>query len=563
MGKPLLAGKQTICAVPGVDLVANGAVGVGVRPAAQPSLQIVRQVPDEKAGVSLGSPLADVHHLVDHERRQVRPGPGKDARAHVHDVGEGDGRGMAECGPLEPRPCLPDEQPLRVDAGRQFGNCRRVDPSGFERFGRREIVAHVEWSAHPAGNVAVGRLADVDVRIVDEGDIEQVFGVLGHAFGFDPKPEHLEHFAGELELDRLVGAFESGTLVGTGGAYSFRLTVPDGTVGCGGTTVIAVLPSPRRRGVLTAMMAFHLDEVAGRGEPVAALWASESSIYGRFGYGVASRVVRSKADTSRLSFPRPPLGTGSVRIIDETEARSALPPLYERIRPTRPGFLSRSESRWGAHFYDPPDWRDGGTPLRWALYEEDGDAHGYAVYRQHENWEDGVAANRLSCSSVMAATGAAEDGLWRFLAGIDLVRDLDCANTDPDSILPHIVADSRRVQRASSDGMWVRILDVPAALTARRYQVPGRIVLQVEDPFRESAAGTFALEGSPEGATCRPVSDTPDLRLDVRHLSAVYLGAGRLSQLARAGLVEGSPQALSVADLMFGWPVTPWCPEVF
>jgi predicted acetyltransferase len=402
------------------------------------------------------------------------------------------------------------------------------------------------------------------VRIINESDIDGFIAVLEHAFGFELKPENRDHFVKEFELDRLLAAFDGDHIVGTGGAFSFDLTVPGGTVGCGGTTVIAVLPTHRRRGVLTDMMRFHLDEVAGRGEPVAALWASEAPIYGRFGYGVAARFHRTKLDKSRISFPRSPLGSGTIRILDVDGARGVLPEFYERLRPIRPGFLTRGENRWdGVHFHDPPEWRDGGTPKRFAVYEEADEVLGYVFYRQHEKWEGGLAANRVAVGAMHALTPAAEEGLWRYLLSIDLVAKVESWNTDPSSILPDVVADSRRVEQVISDGLWVRVLEVPAALEARRYQIEGRLVLEVADPFRGSAAGTFALEGGPDGATCEPSTEPPDLRLDVRELGSAYLGGLTFSQLARAGLVEGSPDALAAADLMFGWTIAPWCPEVF
>jgi predicted acetyltransferase len=404
----------------------------------------------------------------------------------------------------------------------------------------------------------------MQVRIIEESEMDGFIAVMEHAFGFELKPENRERFVSEFELDRLLAAFDADQLVGTGGAFTFDLTVPGGTVGCGGTTVIAVLPTHRRRGVLTDMMRFHLDEVDGRGEPVAALWASEAPIYGRFGYGVATRFFRTKLDKSRISFPRPPLGSGSIRILDVEGARGVLPDFYERIRPTRPGFLTRGDNRWnGVHFHDPPDWRDGGTPKRFAVYEESGDVLGYVFYRQHEKWEGGLAANRVAVGAMHALTPAAEEALWRYLVGIDLVATVDSWNTDPSSVLPAVVADARRVEQTISDGMWVRILDVPAALTARRYQIDGRLVFEVADPFRGSAAGTFVLEGGPDGATCEPTSGATDIRLDVRELGSTYLGGLSFSELARAGLVEGTPDALRTADLMFGWTIAPWCPEVF
>jgi predicted acetyltransferase len=404
----------------------------------------------------------------------------------------------------------------------------------------------------------------MEVRIIDESEVGGFIAVMENAFGFELAKKDRKRWLSEFELDRMFGAFDGGQVVGTGGAFSFELTVPGGTVGCGGTTVIAVMPTHRRRGVLTEMMRFHLDEVADRGEPLAALWASESLIYGRYGYGIATRNHRTKMARARASFPRPPLGSGTVRLLDPKEAKKLLPALYERMRPERPGFLSRSPQRWRvAHFWDPPQWRGGGTPQRWALYEEEGEPHGYVAYRQHENWESGLAANRVTASALYALTAAAEDALWRYLLGIDLVQTVEAWNTDPDSVLPFLVADSRRVERTISDGMWVRILNVPAALEARRYRVDGRLVFEVTDPFWGRSTGTYVLEGGPDGAVCRPGDGPPDLRLDVRELGAAYLGGTPFAAMGRAGLVGGEPEALERADLMFGWHRQPWCPEVF
>ncbi|MBT8215760.1 MAG: GNAT family N-acetyltransferase [Acidimicrobiia bacterium] len=404
----------------------------------------------------------------------------------------------------------------------------------------------------------------MDIRIIQPSEIDGFISVMEHAFGFEMKPERREEFAAKFELDRLIGAFDGEQVVGSGGAISFDLTVPGGTVACGGTTVISVMPTHRRRGVLTDMMRFHLDEVAGRGEPVAALWASEAPIYGRFGYGRATDYYRMKVSPSRVSFTGDPLGTGTVRLLDADGAGKVLPELYERIRPHRPGFLTRTDARWRLGFLnDPPEWRDGGTPKRFAVYEEDGAAQGYVMYRQQEKWEQGLPANVVDTGSMHAATPAAEDGLWRYLLAMDLVATVESWNTDPNTLLPHVVADSRRVERSVSDGMWVRILDVPGALAARRYQTDGRLVLEVSDPFRGSAAGTYALVGGPDGAECTPTDEAADLRLDARELGSVYLGGVTFTELSRAGNISGSADAIRRADLMFGWPLRPWCPEVF
>lgn len=404
----------------------------------------------------------------------------------------------------------------------------------------------------------------MDVRNFDVSEVEGFIAVLENAFGFEAKDERRHEFTKHYELDRLFGAFEGETMVGSGGAFTFDLTVPGGTVGCGGTTVVAVLPTHRRRGVLTEMMRYHLAEVDERREPVAALWASEAPIYGRFGYGVASQFMRIKIDRDRISFPRSPLGNGTVRLIDRAEAEKLLPDVYERQRLDRPGFVTRPPNRWEwAFFHDPPDWRDGGTPRRYAVYEDGGDPLGYVTYRQHERWENGLPANRVSAGPIHALTPAAEDALWRYLVGIDLVATIEAWNGDPNSVLPHLVTDARRIERLLSDGMWVRIIDVPAALAARRYRAEGSLVFEVVDPFFGRSAGTFRLEGGPDGAECGPTSAEPDLRLDVRELGSMYLGGVSATELSRAGLLGAEEPAVRRADLMFGWHLEPWCPEVF
>jgi predicted acetyltransferase len=163
----------------------------------------------------------------------------------------------------------------------------------------------------------------------------------------------------------------------------------------------------------------------------------------------------------------------------------------------------------------------------------------------------------------MASTSAAEEGLWRYLCSIDLTEKLEGWNCDPNALLPLLVADPRRIKQTLTDGMWVRILDVAAALTARRYRSEGRLVLEVDDPYRGSAAGVFLLDVEPDGVTCEPTSERADVRLDIRELSSAYLGEVRFRDLWRVGLIGGSEEAVDRAEMLFSWPVRPWCPEVF
>lgn len=405
----------------------------------------------------------------------------------------------------------------------------------------------------------------MEIRLLTRDDIPAFQRSIDLAFGWEPTDEHTERLEKTFELRRMFGAFDGSSLVGTGGAFSFDMTTPGGSVPCGGTTVITVIPSHRRRGALTRMMEFHLDEVSERGEPVAALWASESGIYGRYGYGVSAYHAQVTMERSRIEFRHndPPLG--QVHILGTEEAKTVVPPIYESIRPQRPGFMTRDETmRWeNGHFFDPSSERNGATAKRWAVYEGHDGPMGYAVYRQKDNWQDGMPHGDLLVGEVLGVTAEAEEALWRFLLGVDLIGTVKAWNVDPGAAIHHLVKDSRRVKRGIADGLWVRILDVPRALAARTYQVPGRLVFDVTDGFGKRASGRFELEASPGGAECLTTDGEADITLDVRELGSVYLGGVTFHELYRAGLVAGDGDALATADLMFGYHRPPWCPEVF
>ncbi len=388
--------------------------------------------------------------------------------------------------------------------------------------------------------------------------------VLGHAFGEDPRPDEAEHFDATFEPDRSFPAFVGDEMVGAGGTYSFQLTVPGAVVPTGGTTMIGVKPTHRRRGVLREMMRYHLDEVRARGEPLAALWASDSAIYGRFGYGPATIRHALTADTEQARFAAEPSDKGEVRLLDVDEALPAMQRVHQQAASARPGMFARSETWWRHHvLHDPEHWRDGASARRYAVYSEDGEALGYAMYRVKPDWSSNHGRGDVRVGEIVALAPSAGDALWRFLFGIDLMAKVKAWNVLPDEALPWRLVNPRRVKIELSDGLWVRVVDVPAALAARRYPVPGRLVISVADDFCPWNGGTWALEGGPDGAGCVASDEPPDLTMAADDLGALYLGGVSPASLARAGRVAGSADAVERARQMFAWHVPPWCPEVF
>ncbi|MHC4100750.1 MAG: GNAT family N-acetyltransferase [Planctomycetota bacterium] len=404
---------------------------------------------------------------------------------------------------------------------------------------------------------------NLTVRPIQEAEFQTFRAKIAQGFGSDPYPEEDGRFFREtLDLDRTICAFDGDEMIGTCAAYTFDLTVPGGVLPMGGTTVVTVQPTHRRRGVLTAMMRAHLAEIRARGEPLAGLWASEASIYGRFGFGVAVEAYDLKVDGRTIRF-----AGGSpacaVRLVEPSEAQRVLPPVYERIRPTRSGHLSRSEAWWTMrYFYDPEHRRRGRSARRYAVCTSADRIDGYAIYRQKDKWED-FPDGTVYVLEVMAATSEAHEALWRFLTRIDLFPNVEYWNLPIDDELPWRVTESRRIRRSIGDTLWLRLIDIPRALEGRRYSCREHLVLDVGDPFLPDNSGRYLLDASPDGARCTATDEDADLELPVDALGALYLGAHRVETLARAHMVKGHPEARAAAGRLFATEPPPWCPEVF
>jgi predicted acetyltransferase len=391
----------------------------------------------------------------------------------------------------------------------------------------------------------------------DELRAAMVAGEMG--FGDELKDEDFERHKLTMPLDRFLAAYDDGRPVGTTGAYPFRLTIPGGELGAGGVTWVAVLPSHRRRGVLTQMMRTQLDDLHERGDPLAILWASEAAIYGRFGYGIAAPETRIDADRAKFGFRDDPGPTGAVRLIDREEAAEVYPRIYDVVRKRTPGFVTRSEVWWKTYkLSDPEHIRRGAGPRFHALLEIDGEPAGYAMYRIKQGWEQGYSTSELRVGDAFATSITATRELWRFLFGIDLVARVQ-ARIDPGLPLLLMVTDPRNVAPRMVDGLWLRFVDLEAALAGRSYAGDGAVVAEVRDAFCPWNAGRWRL--GPEAAR---TDEEPELELDVADLASAYLGAFDFHRLAAAERVrELKPGALDRATALFRTERPPFCPEDF
>ena len=407
--------------------------------------------------------------------------------------------------------------------------------------------------------------------------------VSAHAFASGPpSAAKTARSRRQFELERSLAAIDSSLpageqVVGTTGAYSLRMGVPGAVLPVAGVTAVSVLPSHQRRGVLRSLMQRQIADIAASGEePVAALWASETPIYGRYGYGRASSYAhfRFERGDGALAPAAPADPELRLRLAEPRAAAAELAKVYQAVQPGQPGFFARSADWWGRVLSDEPEDRDGFSPLRCLLAQDAAGVRGYALYstRAHFDELSMLPDGRLVVREVLATDPAAGAALWLNLLTRDLVSTVTAELRSPEDPLLHQLLDPRRARVSVSDGIWVRIIDLPAALTRRAYSAPVDAVLEVTDELLPGNAGRWRLrsaaahpDGAPDaGATCRRTDEPAQLALDVRELGAAYLGGTRLGQLAAAGLVtESQPGAARRLSSALAWDPAPWCPQIF
>jgi predicted acetyltransferase len=393
-------------------------------------------------------------------------------------------------------------------------------------------------------------------------ELAGALAAIGHYFGLETSLEDAERFAQWLEVERMHAAWDGDRIVGGAGAFSFQVSVPGGgSVQAGGVTVVGVLPTHRRQGVLTSLMKAQLADCRARGDAVTYLWASEATIYGRFGYGLASRIGELTLARERTRFALPFEPQGTVRLVELDEAARTFPPLYEQLLAERPGMFARSMAWWETRtLFDDPARRRGGGPLNRALLSLGGEPAGYALYRVKQDWAEGSSDGEVSIVEVVTPTPSATRELWRWLLDFDWTARF-AANLLPlDHPLFLLLAEPRRMRFRLNDGVSVRIVDLQAALGARSYTGEGHVVLAVEDAFLPENDGRWHVSAKGVERTTAGA----DLRLDVTGVGSVYLGGFGFTDLVRAARAEElRPGAAERADALFGRWAEPWCPEIF
>jgi predicted acetyltransferase len=403
---------------------------------------------------------------------------------------------------------------------------------------------------------------DIEIRAITDDERADWIRAAEVSFSAILKDDELEATLPVVETDRSFGAFERGRIVGSAAACSFRMVVPGGArIPTAGVTAVGVHPTHRRRGINTALMGAILDQAAERREPFALLLASEAAIYGRFGYGLTSLLGEFEAETDHMAFVKGAPTGGRVDLVAKEEAMPIVDLVYDSA--IGPGGVER-DARWRDYSFATVG-EDKDKPWFYAIHRgDDGEPDAYAVYTMKHEWPRSVPAGTITVSECVASTASGYAGIWRFLFDVDLVAKVETWNRPPDEPLFQLLREPRRLHFSLNDGFWLRVVDVIAALEARRYPSDGRLVFELEDTFRPGTAGTYELTVEEGSGACVRTEGEADLSGSINVLGAAYLGGATFDQLSKAGQVqERTTGAIARADRMFASVPAPWSPLHF
>ena len=406
----------------------------------------------------------------------------------------------------------------------------------------------------------------IEIRFIDDSELEDFVRADRYGFGIDD-PTDSDNTATDWlrnsgAVAQSIAAFDHGQMVGTFSSYPLELTVPGGGhVPMAGTTWVTVQATHRRRGILTKMMETHLRQAIDQGKVIAGLWASEETIYGRYGYGVATQNRSITVPAAQVTVPPGPPEI-SCRTLDADDYQKLVPELYSVTLGAVPGAFVRSDAWWQHMHFSDPAHRRGEFGQKRVVAAFNGDTPvGYIVFRLAQGWENAVSTGRLRVLELGYTNDDVRRTLWHFACSVDLFRNVKAEIAVDDPILNEI-SHPRSVSTHLLDALWIRPLDVVSMLVARTYQGDGSIVIDVADDYLDRG-GRFALTVVDGHLECEPTTKPVDVSMEIRTLGAIYLGGFSAFQLARSRQIEGDREAVVTLDRMFRTLRAPFIPDEF
>jgi predicted acetyltransferase len=408
----------------------------------------------------------------------------------------------------------------------------------------------------------------VEIRVCPPERFIELLKTAEVAFSEDVPDDMIGRVERVADKERWYASFDGDRIVGTSGVFSLRLSVPGGELPTGGVTFVTVLATHRRRGLMSGMMRLMIDDCHRRGEALAALWAAEGAIYQRFGFGLATVCMHLEAESRSVGFARDWPREGTFRLLPAGEGPDLVAAVYEAARAGRAGFLARTPDWWVGILPLVDKDAKGGEARRLVVYETAEGPEAYAVYKIKGEWNSRGPAATLTVEEAIASTPRGTREMWRYLLDVDLVRTLKASRLPTDHPLFWLAAEPRRLGTTMGDGLWLRIVDVAAALEGRTYGIDGRgsghLTLELRDEYCPWNAGRWRLDVSDGQARASGTDSEADLALDANDLACLFMGGSTATALAGAGrVVELRPGSLAMADSLFPTASMPWCPQEF
>jgi predicted acetyltransferase len=406
----------------------------------------------------------------------------------------------------------------------------------------------------------------ISIRRLPAESVESTLDLFELAFGHSSTSEERESERVVLDDAELFGAYDGDLLVGSTVGLPLQMTVPGSTLKVAGVTGVAVLPTHRRRGILSALMERQLRDLHEHAaQPVAALWATEPQIYPRFGYGFAARSLGIEVPRSSSQLQDAPAAYEvSLRYVPPTALPALAGDVFDQEVRSRPGAFHRDARWWQRAAHDPESGRDGASELRAVVAEREGRVVGYASFRTKAQWTPNGPHGTVLVKELFGVDAGSYARVMEFVLNQDLMAVTQLHNRPVDDPLLDMLVDPRRTSVDINDQLWVRLVDVDRALAARRYSVPVDVVIEVTDRRCPWNTGRWHLSGDLDGATCARTDAPADFGISVDDLGAAYLGERHLSRIAAAGrIAEHRGGALARATQAFDWDPAPWCQEIF
>jgi predicted acetyltransferase len=408
----------------------------------------------------------------------------------------------------------------------------------------------------------------IEIRVCPPDRFRELLKLAGVAFSEDVPDDLVERVERVADRERFFTALDAEQMVATSGVFTMRMSVPGGEMPAGGVTWVTVLPSHRRRGLMSGMMRLMIDDCHSRGEPIAILWAAEGAIYQRFGFGLASFSYSLEAETKSVGFAREWEPEGVCRFVPAGEGLDLVAPIYDVARTQRSGFLARPPDWWTGILPRPEIDAKAGEVKRLVVYETAAGPEAYAVYKAKADWNARGPAGVLTVEEAIGATPRGTREIWRFLLDVDLIRTLKAGRLPADHALFHLAAEPRRLGTSVGDGLWLRIVDVAPALEGRSYGLDGaangRLTFDLRDDYCPWNAGRWTLDVEQGRAGLKRSSVAANIALDASDLGALLLGGVGATGLGLAGrVVELTAGGLGLADRLFRTALDPWCPQEF